>query len=185
MSHMRSWTLALAAGALALAGCGRDEMQRNFGLTRDAPDEFVVTTRAPLSVPPDFNLRPPQPGAPRPQEQSATLGAEEALVPQAVLAPVGAGTDSPGQKALVAAAGPAAPSDIRQEVDTEAAREAANRSLTDSLMFWRNPSPPGVIVDPTKEAERLRQNAALGQSPTTGSTPTLNSKPKTLFDSLF
>ena len=40
----------LAAGAL-LAGCGADTA-RSFGLTRDAPDEFQVTTRAPLSMPP-------------------------------------------------------------------------------------------------------------------------------------
>jgi hypothetical protein len=31
-----------------------------------APDEFAVVRRAPLIVPPDFDLRPPDPGAPRP-----------------------------------------------------------------------------------------------------------------------
>jgi len=185
MPNLRPWIFALAASSLALAACGREELQRNFGLTRESPDEFVVTTRAPLSVPPNFSLRPPQPGAPRPQEMTPTAGAEAALAPQTALTPVIAGAESPGQEALVAAAGPPAPPDIRHEVDVEAAREASDRSLTDRLMFWRSPAPPGVLVDPRKEAERLRQNAALGESPTTGNTPMLKSRPKTLFDSLF
>ena len=79
--------LLLTGTALALAGCGNsDTLSRTFGLTRDAPDEFTVTTRAPLSMPPDFSLRPPRPGAPRPMEQSPRTQAEEALVPQTALA---------------------------------------------------------------------------------------------------
>jgi hypothetical protein len=180
-------TTALAACALAFAGCSHDQLQRSFGLTRDAPDEFVVTTRAPLSVPPDFTLRPPMPGAPRPQEQGPTVAAEAALVPQAALASPSGGTadDSPGQEALIQAAGPPAPPDIRQKVNAEAAKEASDASLTDRLMFWRKPQPPGVVVDPQKEAERLRENAALGRSQQTGDTPVIESKPKTLLDTLF
>ena len=39
--------LALAS-LLGLAACSGDGLTRTFGLTRDAPDEFQVTTRAPL-----------------------------------------------------------------------------------------------------------------------------------------
>ncbi|WP_376087212.1 DUF3035 domain-containing protein [Roseomonas sp. CCTCC AB2023176] len=54
-----------------LAACGGDT-SRFLGLTRDAPDEFQVVTRAPLSLPPSLgNLPPPRPGAGRPQELSA------------------------------------------------------------------------------------------------------------------
>ena len=72
-------------GALLLGGCGGEDVSRTFGLQRDAPDEFQVTTRAPLSMPPDFSLRAPRPGAARPQEQTARGAAEAALVPQAAL----------------------------------------------------------------------------------------------------
>ena len=181
----RHYPLALAVCAVALAGCSRDSLQRSFGLTRDAPDEFVVTTRAPLSVPPDFSLRPPAPGAPRPQEQAPPGADAAALVPQAALAQAGPGSESPGQAALIAAAGPTAPADIRKLVDAEAAKEASDTSLTDRLMFWRKKPPPGVVVDPQKESQRLRDDAALGKSPETGDTPTISSKPKTLFDTLF
>lgn len=186
MSHPSLRLVVFSVGALALAACSRDEMQRSFGLTREFPDEFVVTTRAPLSVPPDFTLRPPVPGAPRPQEQAVAAGAEAALVPQAALTSVPVAADSPGQEALLAAAGPPAPGDIRREVDAEAAKEAADVSLTDRLMFWQSKPPPGVVVDPAKEAQRLRDNAALGQSPKTGDTPVIEKKPeKTLLDTLF
>lgn len=39
-------------------------MRDTLGLSRKAPDEFVVYSRPPLSVPPEFELAPPQPGAP-------------------------------------------------------------------------------------------------------------------------
>lgn len=175
----------LAACAAVLAGCGQGSLQRNFGLVRDAPDEFVVTTRAPLSLPPDFTLRPPLPGAPRPQEQGTTAAAEATLVPQAALAPAPGGADSPGQEALVAAAGPPAPADIRRLVDADAHKEASDVSLTDRLMFWKTRPPPGVVVDPQKEAQRLRDDAALGKSPETGDTPTIETKPKSLLGTLF
>lgn len=178
--------LCLAGCAVALAACGREDLQRSFGLVREAPDEFVVTTQPPLSVPPDFTLRPPAPGAPRPQQQSTTAAAESTLVPQLALTPSQAvGGETPGQQALIAAAGPPAPPNIRSEVDSEAAKEASSSKLTDELMFWRSPPPPGVVVDPQKEAARLRENAALGRSPLTGDTPVQNAQPKTLFNTLF
>ena len=55
--------LALAACAAAMSGCsGGDQISRSLGLVRDAPDEFTVTTRAPLAMPPSFALPPPTPG---------------------------------------------------------------------------------------------------------------------------
>src|ERR1700759_3338402 len=81
---MKTTTVLRCAGigaVLLLAGCGGNDLSRTFGLTRDAPDEFTVTTRAPLSMPPDFSIRPPQPGAARPQELSARNAAEAALAP--------------------------------------------------------------------------------------------------------
>lgn len=48
----------------ALAACSGGETREFLGLDRKAPDEFVVYSRPPLSVPPEFDLQPPQPGAP-------------------------------------------------------------------------------------------------------------------------
>ncbi len=174
----------LGAGLLTLTGCGgMSGLSRTFGLTRDAPDEFSVTTQAPLSMPPDMSLRPPRPGAPRPQDVSDSSQAEAALVPQTSLGAPSAGM-SPGQAALVAQAGPPAPSNIRAEVSQEAV-QANSKSFADRLMFWRPAAQPGIVVDPTREAQRLRENAALGQSPEAGETPIIQPKPRGWLQGIF
>ncbi|MEP9400334.1 DUF3035 domain-containing protein [Sphingomonas silueang] len=58
---------------LLLAGC------QGGGLNRARPDEFAVARQAPLVIPPDYSLVPPQPGAPRPQDTSASTQAMQAL----------------------------------------------------------------------------------------------------------
>ncbi|MGH6945318.1 MAG: DUF3035 domain-containing protein, partial [Geminicoccaceae bacterium] len=64
---MRSlWIGALALALLALGGCARGTVQSALGMDKRAPDEFLVVRRAPLIVPPDFDLRPPRPGATQP-----------------------------------------------------------------------------------------------------------------------
>jgi hypothetical protein len=187
-SRLRGRMLAaslLVGSTLALAACGNgDTLSRAFGLTRDAPDEFLVTTRAPLSMPPDFSLRPPRPGAPRPMEQSERQQAEEALVPQTALGTPQA-SDSPGQDALLQAAGPPVTNQIRQQIDADARMQQGSQSFVSKLLFWQKPTPPGIVVDPQKEAQRLRENAALGESPDTGDTPIIQPAKKGLLEGLF
>jgi len=72
-------------GVLALAGCARGSVQDALGMGKRAPDEFAVVKRAPLIVPPEYDLRPPDPGAPRPnigrtadQARVAMTGSAEA-----------------------------------------------------------------------------------------------------------
>ena len=177
-------TLTLAA--LLLAGCGGNDMSRTFGFTRDAPDEYTVTTQVPLSMPPDFTVRPPQPGAPRPQQISEQQQAEQALVPQTALTGTPTGEASAGQDALVQAAGPTPPANIRYQVNNAAATEVQqSQGFVDKLMFWRESPPPGIVVDPQKEAQRIRENAALGRSQDTGNTPIIQPQKKGWLQGLF
>lgn len=177
-------TLALAT--LLLAGCSGSDLSRTFGFSRDAPDEYTVTTQVPLSMPPEFTVRPPQPGAPRPQQISEQQQAEQALVPQTALTGTPTGEASPGQAALVQAAGPAPPANIRAQVNNAAATEAQqSESFVNTLMFWREPPPPGIVVDPQKEAQRIRENAALGRSQNTGDTPIIQPESKSWLGGLF
>ena len=174
--------LALAIPLLSLSACG--DVERTFGLVRDAPDEFTVETRAPLSMPPTYAIRAPEPGAARPQEITAPQAAEAALVPDTALGGPPPGPMTPGQQALVQDAGPAAPPDIREKVASEGALDQPSRSLTDRLLFWKSAPPPGAPLDPVQERERLRETAALGQPPTAGET-IIQDKPKTSFLGIF
>lgn len=178
---------ALALAAL-LPACG-DNTSRTLGLVRDAPDEFQVTTRAPLSMPPDMTTLPtPRPGSPRPQERGARQQAEALLVPGLSLedprrAP--GARPSVGEAALVQRAGQDAPDDIRRRVDEESLRlDAPSRALTDRLIFWRDPPPPGTPVDPTREAQRLRENAALGRDSGEGVTPVVQPSRRSFWERL-
>jgi hypothetical protein len=77
-----------------------------------------------------------------------------------------------GEMALLQSAGPAATPDIRRRVDEESQRlDRPPRDVADRLIFWRDPPPPGIAVDPARERERIRENAALGIEGTAGDTP--------------
>ncbi|WP_294287190.1 DUF3035 domain-containing protein [uncultured Sphingomonas sp.] len=82
----------VALTALALAGCGRS------GFDRARPDEFATARQAPLVIPPDFALTPPQPGAARPQDTSPSQQALDALFG-------GTAPRSPGETSALTAAG--------------------------------------------------------------------------------
>jgi hypothetical protein len=176
--------LFAAAALTGLAGCG--DVERTFGLVRSTPDEFTVETRAPLSMPPSYNLPAPSPGAARPQEVPSSVAAEAALSPATALSAGGpGGPASAGQSALVAQAGPAAPAGIRNTVNQEASLDRPSRSLTDRLMFWQSQGPAGTVLDPAAESRRLRENAALGQPATAGDTPALKDKKSSGFLGIF
>ncbi|SOD96110.1 DUF3035 domain-containing protein [Caenispirillum bisanense] len=186
-SSLRSvWLVGGAlAVTLALSACGNTKQV--LGLEREGPDEFTVVSRAPLSIPPQFSLRPPEPGAPRPQEGTAEMQARRALTGQQVQqAYLNAGL-SPGESVLLSKTGAAqAPDDIRQVVNRESSVLAEEeRTLTDRLVFWRGPTPPGTIVDPEAEARRIRENQALGTPVTQGETPKIERREKAFLEGLF
>lgn len=186
------WKTALAvSGVLMLAGCSGTVDQ--FSLTSTPPDEFKVTTRAPLAVPPDFNLRPPSPGEPRPQEGTATQQAKQVIFRASDGADLSFAESMPddgrsmGERALLAEAdADKVEGDIRQVVDWESQTlEDGDGYLYDVLVFWRDDQPPGRIIDAEAEARRLQENAALGKPVTEGETPTIERKKKALFEGIF
>ena len=118
--------------AVGLAGCG--STRSALGMSKVTPDEFRVVTKAPLVVPPDYALRPPAPGEPRPQELQPESAARTALLGQREAQ---ARTD--GEKLLVAKAG-ADKADplIRYVVDDETGDIAhKDKGFADRVMFWK------------------------------------------------
>ena len=61
----RYWLEACMMAVLAswLAACSLQEARQTLGIEKQSPDEYLVVERAPLSLPPNFDLRPPTPGA--------------------------------------------------------------------------------------------------------------------------
>jgi hypothetical protein len=146
MSFNRAVAAVLLIGAAGLAGCQSTE--KVLGMSKVTPDEFRVVTKAPLVLPPDYSLRPPAPGEPRPQELQPESAARTALLGQRA-----GEVRSDGEKMLVTRAG-AERADplIRYVVDDEFGDLAhKDKSFSDFVMFWKrgNPNAPAVpVADP-------------------------------------
>lgn len=160
---MKPYRVAAAValiGALGLGGC--QSASKALGMSKVTPDEFRVVTKAPLIVPPDFSLRPPAPGEPRPAELQPESAARASYAAAALATNRSAGEQLLAGKAGAAAADPL----IRFVVDDEFGDIAhKEKSFADRVMFWRKdqPSQPqvttesGEVVDAAAEEERLRQ----------------------------
>ncbi len=124
--------IVVALVAVGLSGCQR--LSGSLGMAKVTPDEFRIVTKAPLVVPPDYSLRPPAPGEPRPQELQPESAARAVLIGQ-----VQAADRSQGESLLVSSAGGAQVDPlIRFVVDDENGDIAhKDESFAARVMFWR------------------------------------------------
>lgn len=121
--------------------------------TGNAPNEFLVVAKPPLTVPPEYNLRPPAPGQARPQELSP-----EAQARVAVFGVDFGQSASEGERQFIRAAGGGATErTVRSQVDFDAAQIVRkNRGFADMILNWGGTSASEPLIDPAAEAERLR-----------------------------
>ena len=134
-----NWTkLALIAGlGLALAGC--QSVREATGVAKLAPDEFLILTKAPLIVPPDYNLRPPQPGAADRNLSSPADMARNALFQQqdAATAAARLGQDySEGERLLLSRSGASlADPGIRQQIGIDSGQTDQGEEFAREVLF--------------------------------------------------
>jgi hypothetical protein len=184
--HSRLVRIGVVALCALAAACSNPS--KTLGLDPDPPDEFQVVSKAPLTIPPDFNLRPPQPGAPRPQVLDPTSRAQAALVGEARQA--GTGSASAGESALlqVARADRANP-EIRQVLTQETTQlQDRDKGFVERLVERvRGPSEPDArVVDATEEERRLRQQqASANVSAADQETPVIRRKSRSILSDVF
>lgn len=182
---MKRAFLLIGLVAVAFAATGCESVRKVVGNKKNAPDEFVVYKRPPLTLPPEYGLRPPTPGVDRPQLVSPRDEAKTAVLSSASQPrqapqqqqPAGA---TPGVSALLDKTGARlAEPGIRDTVDRESTVLASeDRRFIDKLIFWVDDQPyQGTIVDAKKEQQRIMQNQALGKPITDGSVPEIKRKP--------
>ncbi len=180
---MKKFCTALST-FLLLAACSGGEVRRSIGLDQEAPDEFMVLSRPPLSVPPDFNLRPPGEG----EEQDGTdiIGeAREAVFksPQS-----GAMTNDSATRELLKNAGAdKADSAIRQtlikEHNARITPPTREPSFFESVKKKLTPQDE-PLVDASAEKERLKKNKDEGKPVTEGETPVIKPEDKGVLNQL-
>ena len=152
VAHAALWA-CLGAAALSAAGCST--AGKALGVSKTVPDEFRVVAQAPLVVPPDYSLRPPAPGQPRPQDLQPETEARATLLGQQASA-----NRSQGETLLVArAGGDKADPTIRYVVDDEFGDLAhKDKSFADTVMFWKKGPGPSAAVQEANQSTPL--NAA-------------------------
>jgi hypothetical protein len=158
---LRSAALVVVAAA-SLTGC--DTIRNAAGMDKSAPDEFAVLTKAPLVIPPDYNLKPPRPGVLPTNQMEPTDAAQTALFGNDTAATAtAAGTTSESETLLlsnakVASADPA----IRQHLASDRANMiGADDTFTNEVLFWQKPaSDAGSPLDADQEARRLGEQRA-------------------------
>ncbi len=147
---MNKMTTLLVTGGLivALGAC----TSSRSGARANAPDEFRVVKKAPLVVPPEYNLRPPTPG----QAQPFEVDEARAGVATAFGTTIGADA-SLSERALVAAAGANSVNPIiREQVDYEEARIIRkSQSISDKVIGWQ------------KDGEEVVSDSATGDGAVT------------------
>ena len=183
--------VSILVSVIALTGC--EETKRVFGKTKEAPDEFAVYRRAPLSLPPDSDLRPPTPGVSRPQvvnprdQARAALGLSAKKTDKVDLSKSEDITRlSNGERALLALTGAnKAKPQIRKLVEEKTADlYETNETLTDKMVFWRSKN-KGVALDPQKELKRIREAQSLGKPLNSKDIPSVTRRKKGLLEGIF
>jgi hypothetical protein len=154
--------MLLVGAAVTMTACGHT--REALGLTKVTPDEFRVVTKAPLVLPPDYDLRPPAPGEPRPQELQPDSAARQALLGERIKE-----NRSQGEKILVArAGGDKADPLARFVVDDDQGIAYKDKSFADRVMFWKKNAKEGAVAnntaegpgDPKIEALRIKELTA-------------------------
>ena len=155
---LRKTAIIVAAAGIGLAGC--TGVKESMGAAKQSPDETAITTRAPLVVPATFELKAPQPGAPRPQDADVASAAQKVLG-----GPAKQTAATQGEQALLTASGAEkADPTVRQELRSEVREAGKRKSYAESVLFWRGKREEvGTPINATKEAQRL--NASMPAKP--------------------
>jgi hypothetical protein len=171
-------TLSIFTSIFALSACN-GSVRDNLGLRKSSPNEFRVVANPPLSVPPEFSLRPPVAESEFVEgedistqaknimfEQSSYSSSDYESKPESLFSKnFGASEADPKIKSLLAA----------DELSSakEAEKKGILAKITPASLSKANES--SSIVDAALEKKRISENIKKGEDITTGQTPTLDS----------
>jgi hypothetical protein len=162
--------------ACLLSACTSQTVKDTLGLERTAPDEYRVVSRPPLSVPPEFDLRPPVNGesdlpvqpadklarslvtgeAPPSAQNGTSLPAS--TVDTAVKPVESAPAPTPADAQFLANAGvDKADPDVRGKIYEDKQKYREQESSWMNKFTFGNSDSKTNVVDPSKEAQRLRE----------------------------
>ena len=184
---MTERTLARAVRLTAILGLGFsligcESIRQATGAAKLPPDEFTVLTKAPLILPPDYNLRPPQPGIASRNEVDADDQARAALFPQnaATAAAALGAAYSDGEKLLLTKTNALnIDPNIRRSVSSDVGQEDQGPGFAQRVLYQgTGAAPPVPAARPNAAPATPAPNAPLLEG-TGAPPPPLNLRPAT------
>ncbi|NQY82496.1 MAG: DUF3035 domain-containing protein [Alphaproteobacteria bacterium] len=179
---------------ILLVGCG-GRVGEVVSLNRSVPDEFVVVKRQPLTLPPDFALRPPAEtdrnlqiafADVRREAKLALFGSETAreTLGGITSASLDEALDSSDQVLLDKAGAERSDPNIRRIVDQESTDliRAKRTFVKELLSFIIDEEPPGKVLDSVDAERRVRQRLFISEQPGTQSQATIKHNADKDFD---
>jgi len=151
-----------------VAGCGGNTVKEALGIDQRAPDEFRVVSRPALSVPPQFDLRPPGEGE-SPTEVEARSKAQSLVLGNPKDKKQSSGKSTAEQVFLKKAGSDAADPSIKQKLTEKKIEEQTE--IEESGWFGRitsSPTSKEPIVKAEEEAGRIKKNKEEGKAANDG-----------------
>ncbi len=176
--------LATLLIVVACSGGFRDAV----GLRRSAPDEFKVVSNAPLATPPEFTLRPPVPGAKRPQELDIEQQAKDILLDKSTRNKDSG--ESKGESAFlkradIQRANPDIKNVLTQE-ELDAAKAEKKKGFLDKISSYASlKSDKEPVVSAAKEKGRIATNKKEGKPASDGEIVTVQPGSGGLLNNIF
>jgi hypothetical protein len=163
-----------------------------LGLRRTAPDEFKVISNPPLSLPPEFSLRPPSEGV----DKAAVAAANEKEVkgilekksPAKAIAKAETPKQTKGEGAFLSSAGTGdADSQIKEILNKETSENKKEEKgfFSKLASFKDDKDAKAEVVNASGEKDRIAKNKEEGKPVTEGETPTATPAKKGLLQNIF
>lgn len=176
LNNMKSSLLTLTALIFMLSGCESAKESLGVGV-RQAPDEFDVVTYDPLTLPPDYHLRPPQSGQRGPGKNQVEDKARNLVTGRQDQKSTEIQKNlSKGEYLVLKQAGAyMADPNIRQDIQKLASEASGdNIPFAKKLLGLGEERKPASIVDADQESRRIQESLKKGESITKGETPTFD-----------
>lgn len=165
----KAFVLSMAAcvGVSLLSGC--TSFNKAIGKAKSSPDEFQVVVRPPLTLPPNFTLRPGDSEVAEPARNDAVSVTDQVLTQSAT-------TEVKGLDSLFGL--DRIDPNIRTRIDEETIGLQIEKRLPIQVLFGGQPNVgPNLVSD--EEARRIRKALSEGESLTDSPTPAIDPVQKT------
>lgn len=163
-----------------LAGCSTSTREA-LGIKKQAPDEFKVVSNPPLSLPPQFSLRPPVRKI-EVKEITSINGKEGRVVFEKTSADISTESmyTTKGENSFLSKAGASnANPNIKEILEKEANAPKEKKGMLNKIAFFsskKESAEQDPIVDAMQEKERIMKNKSEGKAINDGETAVLEEK---------